>query len=649
MVEAAASNPNKATSNSVSFIHNTIPSSAANSADPGSCLSNMVNVSSVSSDISNSNKMSVPTMNDSNSVNVIPNEPNLSSVFSEPDLEFPNLNFNAVDTSNTVGYPHEVQINSDCSDSQMPIQQTQAPQQLQSYCEYEKKSQDSVSQSLAISFTNTTEESTITNDDEEKLATLEEDLNYLTAAECSSPKTKSSEIGTQAGPQIVQESHTLPTRSTSASISLSSPVTSANPTNTTNCDPLLTTTSTTCSISTLTSPINFDVNTNTLKEPTNFSSVTISTETTPELSKLSPNAVSQCANDSNENENKCNETTGKKKKKSKESKIKSNGVKMTKVSPTNTGENSSKKNESRIDSSVKIVPVNDDRATNRTSVPASKCVTTCKPLEITNFRKSTDQEAKFFKIRPASNANLTTISPLNSNTLDSSMKNSFKTNKKRKLEDATDKSTHDEYEFPDSPNPTANKKCKKVNSENTRKKSDKLSASNSSIVGKKPNLTLKTKSNSSGNTALTKLSMNEKNSSNNAKVPQKSSPQSDSSSSKVGENKSQKYSFLVQKKALAPENKKSSGEATKKPVMTMHEVKEIKSTQVTTLTTVTTGSQSKTSPTTVIANKKPFIAPSPGITLFNDSLHGKLTSLLLLTPYNHLKNFTRGFACYSYC
>lgn len=518
------------------------------------------------------------------------------------------------------------------SDSRMPIQQTQPSQEL-SFCEYEKKeeSQMSVSQSLAISHPASTEESTIMND-EEKLATLEEDLNYLTAAESASSKIKSSEIGTQAGPQLVPESHILPPSSTASSaITLSPPVTSANPSIKTNCDPLLTTANTSCSISTLTSPMNFDANTSTSKESTSFSSVTLSTEASNEQlqrCKISPNTPSQCANDSNENENKqFTETTVKKKKKLKESKLKNNGVKVTKVALVNAKDNNnSKRGESRIDSSVKIVPVKEECTIDRTSLPASKCVTTCKPLEITNFRKSTDQEAKFFKIRPTTNANLTTISPLNSNVSDSSIKNSFKGSKKRKIEETTEKSTHDEYEFPDSPNPTSYKKSKKVNSENTRKKSDKLSSANFSIVGKKLNSTLKTKINSAGNTALTKLSMNEKNSNNNVKVSQKQqTPSNVSNSSKASENKSQKYSFLVQKKAQTTENKKLPGEATKKPVVSLQEVKEVKSTQITPLTTVTTGSISKTklSPNTVIANKKSFIAPSPGITIFNDSLHCK--------------------------
>lgn len=236
-------------------------------------------------------------------------------------------------------------------------------------------------------------------------------------------------------------------------------------------------------------------------------SVTVSTETGSELERISPAATVRSANDSNDYENKRSiEPVIKKKKKSKDSKLKLNGSKVTKVSHQSNSSSNGKR-ESRLDSSVKIVPVNDDHIFNKSSL--GKCVTTCKPLEITNFRKSSE-EAKFFKMRPVTNTNITTISPLNSNALDPVSKQTLKS-KKRRSEESIDKRTHDEYEFPDSPNPISSKKVKRMNSENSRKKSsDKISSVNTTSISKKLSTSSKNKVNNSGNVALAKLNMNEK-------------------------------------------------------------------------------------------------------------------------------------------
>ncbi|RWS31474.1 hypothetical protein B4U80_00331 [Leptotrombidium deliense] len=107
--------------------------------------------------------------------------------------------------------------------------------------------------------------------------------------------------------------------------------------------------------------------------------------------------------------------------------------------------------------------------------------------------QSRDHEAKFFKVRPTLNTTnvCLTSQPTNNTNLQVVTKEK---SRKRRSDEFSSKNTHDEYEFPDSPNPSANKKSKKIVSNETsvkKKVCEKLTVP--TISTKKANNSTKSK------------------------------------------------------------------------------------------------------------------------------------------------------------
>ena len=178
----------------------------------------------------------------------------------------------------------------------------------------------------------------------------------------------------------------------------------------------------------------------------------------------------------------------KKKKKHKEAKTKLNGQKASKLS---------KKRETVMNPLIDMVAV-DSEKTNKNldrSLSNSKLYNT-----FNSVKKSNEFEAKFFKIRPVPNSN-------NSHSTTAMSTKSDKANdKKRKIKETASNVTHDEYEFPDSPETFGAKKSKKSYSENSKKKgSEKLTVSNLNPLNKKSNSSSKTKISPLGNGSHSKL------------------------------------------------------------------------------------------------------------------------------------------------